>query len=101
MKLRKADKHFDLLGDAIVWGWRNIGRELGVSERTARTYGKERGLPFHYSPSGYVWAIRYQVKLWFLLCSFVRRARKANKINCAGISCLGLLSIEELEKCCA
>ena len=86
----------EILGDAVIWGWRNIGREFGVSERTARTYGKELGLPHFYSCSGYVWTFPHMLKQWLFLCGLVRRAIKANKINCAGLGCFKFLSIEDL-----
>lgn len=83
-------------GGDIVRGWRNIAREIGTCERTARSYGKEYGLPFHYSATGGVWALKFELRSWLFFCSFLKKARKENKINCSGLGCVKLLSGETL-----
>lgn len=51
-------------GKVLLVGWKEIAKFLSCSDKTARKFHKERGLPLHKVQSGGVYAIIEDVIGW-------------------------------------
>jgi hypothetical protein len=73
LKVSRANRHFELINDLLIWGWDGIASELNISPRTARYWAEKYGMPVRNCPSGRVFSIPGELKGWLYIYSEVLR----------------------------
>lgn len=66
MSINKLFSPADMKGLGIIQGWREIGRFIGRSGRTARRWYDTCGLPVRYTVRSRPFAFTYELNLWML-----------------------------------